>query len=54
MKLVYTGGQAGGIDFPGLGIFGWMPDEVRDVAAEVAEELLKRGDFKVVKGKAKD
>jgi hypothetical protein len=46
MKLVYVGGQQGGIDFPSLGIVAWLPSEIRDIPKEIADELLARGDFK--------
>lgn len=50
-KLIYTGGNAGGIDIPDAGITAWKPGEAREVPDDLAEELLHRtGEFQRVNG----
>jgi len=44
-ELVYKGPLTGGIDFPKHGITAWKPGETRSVPADLADELLARGEF---------
>lgn len=48
MKLTYEGPHTGGLDFPAYGIREWKPGEEREVPDELSNELLARGDFKVL------
>jgi hypothetical protein len=52
--LVYDGPLTGGIDFPKHAITGWKPGEVRSVSADLADELLARGEFREATSKKKN